>query len=64
MIERNLKLIQHEDGCIEAEFMTYPQYGIPHYVRRLLRLNEAEKAKAIIERGDIYEIDNFCYSIA
>lgn len=63
-MERKLHLIEHNDGSVEAEFMKYPQYGTPHFVRRLLLKKEAEKARAIIEKGDIYEIDNFCYSIA
>lgn len=63
-MKRDLKLIEHEDGSVEAEFMKYPLYGNPHYVRRLLMGKEIEKVKQIIESGNEFAIDNFCYSIA
>lgn len=64
MPDRKLHLIEHEDGRVEAEFMRYPQYGNPHYVRRLLMKNEISIARKLIKEGDIYKIDNFCYSIS
>lgn len=63
-MSRDLHIIEHKDGATEAEFMKFPQYGTPHYVRRLLTKREAARAKEIISRNDPYEIDNFCYSIA
>ena len=61
---RDLHLIERNDGSVEAEFIKFPQYGYPHYVRRLLMGKEVEKAKEVIASGDVYAIDNFCYSIA
>ena len=63
-MNRNLHLIEHKDGATEAEFMTFPAYGTPHYIRRLLTMKEAARAREIIAKSDPYEIDSFCYSIA
>jgi len=64
MNDRDLHLIEYNDGAVEAEFLKYPQYGTPYYTRRLLMGKEIEKARKIIKNEDKYAIDNFCYSIA
>lgn len=64
VVDRDLHLIERGDGSVVAEFMKYPEYGTPHRVRRLLMGNEVDRAREVIESGDPYAIDNFCYSIA
>lgn len=63
-MNRNLCLLEHEDGSVEAEFIKYPQYGTPYHARRLLMEKEVKRAKEVIESKDEFIIDNFCYSIA
>lgn len=62
MVNRELTLIESESGNY-AEFYKYVQ-GKPQKVKRLLNHKEVLKAKAVIESGNKYDIDNFCYSIA
>lgn len=59
MPERNLTLIDDRT----AQFTKYTN-GKSYTVTRTLYAWEADRARDIIERGDIYEIDNFCYAIA
>ena len=58
--ERKLKLTKDKNGIIWAEFLKSNDY----WVKRRLTPGEVEKAKKLIESGDKYDIDCFCYSIA
>ena len=62
MNNRDLKLIQ-ANGIYQAEFIKYIS-GRTTRVKRLLTQKEALYAQQLIDKNDLYGIDNFCYSIS
>lgn len=62
MIDRQLQII-YEGGAIYALFNKYICGKITRK-KYLLTIMEAARAKSIIATGDIFAIDNFCYSIS
>lgn len=62
MIDRQLKII-YEAGAIYAIFNRCIGGRISRK-KYLLTIKEATRAKNIIAAGDIFAIDDFCYSIS
>lgn len=62
MIDRQLK-ITNENGYIYAIFNRYTCGKITRK-KYLITQKEAAAANNIIAAGDIFAIDNFCYSIS
>ena len=55
---RNLLLTRNDTGWVYAEFNSNGRRR-----RRLLTPSEVERAEKIIDTGDPWQIDDFCYSL-
>lgn len=60
-MNRNL-IIEEKNGMYTATFNRYNGHQITRKTFLLLP-REAETARALLEAGDPYAIDNFCYNI-
>lgn len=58
--ERNLMFVS--DNVVS--FVKYPICGEPYTVTRRLLPGEAIRAQEVLESGNDFDIDHFCYSIA